>query len=192
MNYAKAVHHLEAPPRTRPDLTGSSSEPWISKSAIIRLQDLLTTDMRGLEWGSGASTLWYSQRLKELHTYEHTQLWFTKLRDYIDSHFDDTNISLFHVASTITGEPQYQGAKDGYFEEYSKAPHSSGLYDAIFVDGRARSACLKTAVTKLNSGGVLVLDDARRNYDVSVVPSEWICEEHYNEVYATKIWLRPR
>ncbi len=38
----------------------------------------------------------------------------------------------------------------------------------------------------------LVLDDARRNYDVSVVPSEWICEEHYNEVYATKIWLRPR
>lgn len=183
---------LEAPSRTRPDLTGSPSEPWVSKSAIIRLQDLLTTDMRGLEWGSGASTLWYSQRLKELHTYEHNESWFLKLKDHIDNHLDASNISLFHVASTITGEPQYQGAKDGYFEEYSKAPHSSGLYDAIFVDGRARSACLKTAVAKLNPGGILVLDDARRNYDVSVVPQDWICEEHYNEVYATKIWLRPR
>ena len=168
------THALEAPPRRRPDLTGGPNEPWISREAIKRLDELLTPEMTAIEWGSGAGTVWYAARVKELHTFEHREEGFF----------------LYDVPSTSEGPEEYAGVDGRYYEDYSSAPGAPDKADAIFVDGRARSACLRTAVQKLKPGGVLVLDDARRTrYDLSIVPATWAVEEHYNEVYATKVWV---
>lgn len=45
-----------------PELFGGKCEPWAGRRAVLLLQQLLTPDMVGLEWGAGASTLWYLGR----------------------------------------------------------------------------------------------------------------------------------
>ena len=45
-----------------PDLFGGRCEPWAGRRAVTLLQALLAPDMAGLEWGAGASTLWYLNR----------------------------------------------------------------------------------------------------------------------------------
>ncbi|MBO75983.1 MAG: hypothetical protein CME17_01010 [Gemmatimonadetes bacterium] len=182
--------YVATPGRPNSEFTGGPNEPWISKEAIARLDELLTPDMVGIEWGSGAGTIWYASRLKFLHTYEHEKVWVDKLQLYVDRYAVDPNVTIHHAPATQEGDSQFLGNDGRYYEQYSMALGSPDKADVIFVDGRARSACLKTAIQKLSSGGVLVLDDARRDrYDVSVVPSEWLCEEHYNAAYSTKIWL---
>jgi len=180
---------LETPPRPRPELTGGPNEPWISREAIKRLDELLKPEMTAIEWGSGAGTVWYAARVKELHTFEHNEVWAQRLQAYFDA-YGKGRFFLHHVLSTPGGPEEYAGVDGRYYEDYSSAPGAPDKADAIFVDGRARNACLRTAVQKLKPGGVLVLDDARRTrYDISIVPVTWVVEEYYNEVYATKIWI---
>ena len=180
---------LEVPPRLRPELTGGPTEPWISRDAIDRLDELLRPEMIAIEWGSGASTLWYASRVKEVHTIEHDDAWAQRLRTHLGV-FKKGKIFLHHVPPTLRGSEEYMGVGGKYYEDYSSAPGAPDKADAIFVDGRARNACLRTAVRKLTRGGILVLDDASRSrYDTSVVPEAWALELYYNEVYSTKIWL---
>jgi len=190
MKIKEGSPYVETPPRTSPELTGGPNEPWISKEAIARLEELLTSDMVGIEWGSGAGTIWYASKLKFLHTYEHEKVWVDKLQSYVNNYAIEPNVAIHHIPATQEGEVEFLGADGRYYDLYSRALGSPEKADAIFVDGRARSACLKTAVNKLNPGGVLLLDDARRNrYDTGHIPNGWACEEYYNEIYSTKIWV---
>ena len=42
------------------------SAPWVTKDAIRFLNDNLTDELIGLEWGSGRSTIWFSKRVRFL------------------------------------------------------------------------------------------------------------------------------
>jgi predicted O-methyltransferase YrrM len=172
-------------------LTGNPTEPWISREAIERLRTLLKPDMVGIEWGSGSSTIWYAQRLKELHTYESSEKWSDRLRDYITKHFSGPDLHYYCVPPTQSGRTEFLSSDGKYYEEYCRAADAPKEVDVIFIDGRSRSACIREAVKRLKSSkGVLVLDDAKRDrYDVSVIPERWKCEKYYNEVFTTKIWI---
>ena len=44
--------------------------PWLAPHAVVWLEANLRPDMRGFEWGSGRSTLWFGKRLKSLTSIE--------------------------------------------------------------------------------------------------------------------------
>lgn len=97
---------------------------------------------RMLEWGPGYSTLLMMQEAPqaEIYTVEHDPRWY----DYWQPQLTTVNLSYIPLG------------------EYATAPLTWGLFDLIFVDGRNRVECLKTARKILAPNGVVILHDSQR------------------------------
>ena len=115
-----------------------------------------------LEWGSGGSTVYFTQFLKNkgiAYTWtsiEYSKVWYEKISSILK---DDKNVSivLFDVGNTNVKQP------DIPMNEYVVYPSTIGKkYDVILVDGRKRRRCLLEASKMLKPGGVVLLHDARR------------------------------
>lgn len=145
--------------------------PWLTIEAILHLKRYLSKDMRVLEYGSGGSTLFFCQRVKELVSIEHDAKWFELVENRVRNK-NSLNTKLFLVlptkskashpvryASVTRGRDKnldyydYVSTIDQFIDEY---------FDVIVIDGRARTYCLKHSVNKLRSGGLLVFDNADR------------------------------
>ena len=125
--------------------------PWLTEGGIEFLEDYFKQhpDARVLEFGSGASTVWIAKRVKELHSVEHHGQWHESVVQAIekDSLSD-------HVFCYLREKPYY-----GICEEFENES-----FDLILVDGRNRKGCVAHALPKLKKGGLLVLDDAEREF----------------------------
>lgn len=62
--------------------------------------------------------------------------------------------------------------KDLNFETYVKSidKFPDNYFDLIIVDGRARPSCIKHAMNKVKTGGVLLIDNADRTYYLQPFP----------------------
>mgnify|MGYP001053494781 CR=1 FL=1 len=69
----------QRPSQHTPALFGNQCEPWTTRRAVLLLHMLLSPGMVGLEWGAGASTLWYLARISKLVTVEHNAEWAAKV-----------------------------------------------------------------------------------------------------------------
>ncbi len=193
------------PPRKHgTDKTGSVWEPWLTRKAITLLEKLLKPkhngNLRGLEWGAGTGTKWFCERLSHLYTVEHNVDWAQRVKRHMQEFpelYSKWEISL--VSTEDMGALAYRANSGLYFKKYAT------LLDLFFdvtgkrllpkvhfvcVDGRARNACLKTAVRILEpDGGVLVLDNSeRKRYNTVVVPAHWEKQVLTNGVWSTTIW----
>ena len=119
--------------------------PWVTYSFIDFIVERLDKTMIVFEFGLGNSTLFYSSKVKTIHTVEHDKIWYEKINRKLP-----TNVNI----SFIELEP------DG---AYSRASGLSGeKYDIIIVDGRDRINCMLNSVNHLNYNGILILDDSER------------------------------
>jgi len=66
-------------------------------------------------------------------------------------------------ADYISSDKNYSGKN---FEEYVKTidKYPDESFDVIVVDGRARPSCIQHSLSKLKSGGYLVVDNSEREY----------------------------
>ena len=119
---------------------------------------------RCLEWGAGWSTLFFPNYLQgdyEWISIEHDRKWYK----HIMQHNRNPRVKLIHIPpnnypwSDPFGDGSYEDLKD-----YIERPSKLGKFDFILIDGRARVHCLKKALHMLNTGGVVVLHDANREY----------------------------
>lgn len=126
--------------------------PWVTYSFINFIENRLTKNMVLFEFGSGSSTLYYSSKVKEVHTVEHDKDWSNKISKMLPENVNMKRIEL-----------EYGG-------DYSKASSISNLkYDVIIVDGRDRVNCIINSIESLSSNGVLVLDDSERDaYNIGI------------------------
>src|SRR3990170_3194013 len=53
--------------------------PWLTKDMVGILASWFHPDDRGLEWGSGRSTIWFAKRVSRLISIEHDDLWYQKI-----------------------------------------------------------------------------------------------------------------
>jgi predicted O-methyltransferase YrrM len=129
---------------------------------------------RILEWGAGGSTRLFLQRLeglRHLHSIEHDAAWC----ELVDRAISDTRLDLHHVPAneapppgTIHDAAVWEWASraerdPAMMRDYvARARSLGGEFDAVFVDGRARSFCIREGFELLRPGGVLVLHDAQR------------------------------
>lgn len=164
------------------------SKPWFVMGAITYLEDEFLEDPYGelafksFEWGSGGSTIWLSQRTKDVITLEHDAGWVEKIQAELDE-YGITNVSLLH-RPLVGGYVEYI---DGFPDEH---------FDIIMVDGRQRSDCLRHAIPKLRCGGALVLDNSERAeyQEAQKMVAHWphqTWDSGYSEGWMTTVWRKP-
>ena len=135
--------------------TGKSmwEEPWMVPSAVRALSRVLDSEEASvLELGSGASTMWFAARAKDVVSFEANRDWAQKLRHTLSAGAVD-NVSLREVRIDETPAALRQLRPDSF--------------DAVVIDcsesaGVDRLDCLAAAAPLVRPGGVLVLDDSDR------------------------------
>ena len=159
------------------DLTDASRHvPWIVFEAKDWLDAYLEADMTALEWGSGGSTIYLCQKVREVVSIEHDPEWFAQVSHTLE-HLDLTNCSyhlieprknpflrLTPYGALFYGSRTWAKYKTYSFRDYVKKieGYPDEHFDFILVDGRARASCLRHAVRKLKPNGVLALDNSER------------------------------
>lgn len=133
---------------TKPHSTTPKSGPWMAQSFVRAFEKLDMSDWTVFEWGSGQSTLWFAQRVKQIVSMEHNPLWYEEARKMCDGL---ENVSIhFPLGLQAYVEGVQKHAKDR-------------PYDLVIIDGRHRVACARAAIGHFSRA--LVWDNAsRRRY----------------------------
>lgn len=155
----------------------ADAQPWISFAATDLIAAYLRKEMRVFEFGGGGSTLFFTQRVAEVITAEHDPEWFPAIEKGVRDHGlnnwkgiacpaeegGDATASIADPDAYISDDASYKGKQ---FRSYASSidAYADGYFDLVIVDGRARPSCLKHALPKVKSGGLLVLDNSDRAY----------------------------
>lgn len=123
--------------------------PLLTEPARQFLDGYIQPDMNVLEFGAGGSTVWFSQRCA-LTTIEPRADWMDAVREkVISTRWLPLLVKrpYYDVATTI-GEPN--------------------TFDLVLVDGRDRVECCRASIPLIKPGGILMLDNAEREYYAEV------------------------
>jgi hypothetical protein len=181
--------------------------PWLTPGSILFFEEWLTKDMKGAEYGSGISTLFFAKRSKQVVSIEHYKPWHDKVVDL----FQEENITNVDYKFISPEEELRETYDTSVFEQFDLmqysdfilwkyAPYYSALnsfsdsyFDYIIVDGRARPECVFHAIAKLKQGGLMVLDNSERSRYSIVFDrlSSWSNFTTSNGLTNTTFWVKP-
>jgi hypothetical protein len=156
--------------------------PWITFDAIdfvsdfIRRQKARGEPLRVFEYGSGGSTLFWQGHGAECISIEHDATWSEIVRSRIDPRRVDYR--LIAPRQTEEGGSRDPADPTAYassasrtldFRDYASAIDAfpDRYFPIVLVDGRARPSCMMHAAPKVQARGLLVLDNADREYYTS-------------------------
>jgi hypothetical protein len=165
--------------------------PWITFPAIKFLKGFLKNDMRVFEYGTGGSTVFFAERVKEVISTEHDPLWLEKVSGCLRnleyqnwySHLIEPKVDSLFANKSPSEPDDYISTDEGFkgksFQEYvlSIDQYPNQYFDLVLVDGRARPSCIKQAIPKIKPGGFLVLDNSDRAYYLEKVQTylnDWL------------------
>lgn len=120
--------------------------PWWSRTAIDLIQKNLTKDFAVFEWGSGNSTLFWSQYVGSVVSIEHDPEWYERMKNIVPD-----NVKLRFC------ELEYGG------EYCKKILDEKEKFDIILIDGRDRVNCALNSLEHLKENGIIVWDDTERD-----------------------------
>lgn len=158
--------------------------PWLVFGSIDFLEDWLQKDMKMLEYGSGGSTLFFAKRVDTVYSVEHDPEWFTITKSAIKaagiknvdynlleptSDEDYFNKNVLVNEDCLSTRSEY---KMKNFSNYVRSinPFQDGYFDLVIVDGRARQSCIAYSIPKIKKGGILLLDNAEREFYLQTNP----------------------
>lgn len=127
--------------------------PWLSYSFIDFLAPRLNKNLNLLEYGSGNSTIWFSEKINKVVSLEHHNDWFKLVSDKLKAY---TNVNII-----------FKDLESGDYE--NEILNYKDEFDMVLIDGRKRVNCAKNSLNALKPGGVVIWDDSQR--------------EDYNEGY---------
>ena len=177
-----------------------SEHPWLTKQSVNILSELLHDTDKGIEFGSGKSTLWFAKKTAHLISVEHDLLWYQHVNNKIKSMDYEVKVDYRHCSDMIDYVAQIDT-----LEDYSM--------DYCLVDGKERGACALKLLPKLKPEGILIIDNANlylpsnskspnsiRQFDVQT-GRDWISIQEQtdswerfwttNGVSDTVIWVKP-
>lgn len=126
-----------------------NSIPWLTYPAINFIESRLRPNMRVFEYGTGDSTIWWAEKVKEVIACEHDIAWYNNIIKIIPS-----NVTLNYIPIV------YGGAYCHKVAEFVDK------FDIIVIDGRDRVNCVKNSLKALKSDGVIIWDNCdRQEYD---------------------------
>lgn len=154
--------------------------PWITFEGIDYLKDLIKTDMKVFEFGSGGSTKFFASRVKEIYSVEHDKTWFDLVNEEIRN-FKNLQLNLIVGEERPVKGMEFVSDEDDDSLEYGNYANKilefeDQYFDLIFVDGKARNACIKNSIRKLKNGGYLIVDNSQRRsyFDTLSLINKWL------------------
>jgi hypothetical protein len=169
-------------------------EPWLCPGTVEFCQTHLSISMSVLEFGSGRSTIWFSQRVGHLTSVEHNSDWYNSVKAKLEiakvANVDLRLIPLDHIDSEPEQEfyeicPNYVAVVNEFEDE---------SLDFVIVDGHYRTNCTRESLPKIKSGGYLLIDDTNMwsSFDVLKIPENWlIVDQSTNGIKTATIWQKP-
>jgi predicted O-methyltransferase YrrM len=128
-------------------------DPWLTATANGLLSTLLCPADRGLEFGSGRSTVWFARRVSALTSVEHDERWHTRISAALKS----SNLGNVDYVLASGDDPMEPGGESAYAKVALAFPDTS--LDFALIDGRYRDYCAKFALPKIKQGGMLIIDN---------------------------------
>jgi len=125
---------------------------WMTENEQNFLRKNLNSTQRVLEWGCGASTIDISNIVNEVHSIEHNEDWYNKIKQEL---LNNTNVFLYLCQPD---EKYNEGGHCGTYEQfktYITEPIKLGKFDLILIDGRGRIECSKIC-DKVSHGETLI------------------------------------
>jgi Methyltransferase domain len=169
-------------------------KPWLTPGSVQFCERALAPPMRGWEFGSGRSTVWFAGRLAHLVSVEHDPTWHAivqkRLATTNSANVDYRLIPLDHPVdqpekSVFDPLPRYVAA-------IAAEPDES--LDLVVIDGHYRTNCTRVCLPKLRPGGLLLIDDLNLwacREDLPI-PADWpSVHESTNGIKRTGIWRKP-
>ena len=141
-SYLRKNGYFESVRRKKPCRKDGSPLPWMNYGVIQFLELRLRKDLSLFEYGSGNSTLFFSDQVGQVVSVEGHKEWF----DYVKGHMPD-NVQLMHVA------PEN--------DDFVNAIDMDGRkFDVVIVDAEDRVKCMINAPPYLSDQGIVLLDDS--------------------------------
>lgn len=148
--------------------------PWMKSKELDIILEVLNKlkPEYCFEWGSGYSTVYFPQILpsmKAWYSIEHNEQWYKVIVEKVN----DPRVSLTYIKPDKTptkGTDGKYGLKmEGTYDEFKTyvdfAATLNRKFDFMFIDGRARKDCLRSAFDLISDRGVVIVHDANReNY----------------------------
>lgn len=124
------------------------ANPCFMPGAAEFLNSILHKDMTVFEWGSGASTRWFADRVGFIYSVEHQRKWFTKTVEML-AKCHNFKLNFQQICP---------------IKDYVESVHKTGIdkFDLIIIDGRHRVECLKEALKRIKLKGFIIFDDIER------------------------------
>ncbi|MGK0174509.1 MAG: precorrin-6B methylase 2, partial [Ulvibacter sp.] len=117
--------------------------PWMTYPAIEYIEQFDLRDKTIFEWGSGNSSLYFSKRCKQITSIETKKDWFDIMQQRRNE-----NMNIIFKDSSLASKS---------INDFDTK------FDLIFIDSSTnRFECAKEASAKLNSGGLIILDNSDR------------------------------
>lgn len=161
-------------------------EPWLAQGAVHFLDRELPREGGGLEWGSGRSTAWFSQRLAHLTSIEMDAGWYATVKAQVNGNVDLRHVPIEHGLDDTPDFPEPTPRYVAVIDAWEDAS-----LDFVLVDGHYRLACVRAALPKLKPGGLLAIDNTNWLDDLARwgVPPSWpLVHQSENVMTQTSVW----
>ena len=134
-----------------------SDYPWLAPEANHFLETYLKRTDKGLEFGSGRSTLWLTKYISHLTSVEHNFEWYS----HISEELKKTNTSNVTYHYCPKSKEDLTGADSAYVKVVTTIPESS--LNFVLVDGIYRAQCILQSIPLLFPGGILIIDNVNKS-----------------------------
>jgi predicted O-methyltransferase YrrM len=132
---------------------GHPSAPWLTPEAVRLLRRMLLRSDRGLEFGSGRSTIWLAQRVGHLTSVEHDERWYAE----VSGRLRERALSNVDYILAPRDEPAERGG-DSKYAQVALAFGDSSL-DFALIDGAYREHAARYTLPRIKPGGILIIDN---------------------------------
>ncbi len=127
--------------------------PWLCADAVRILNSWLKPTYKGIEWGSGRSTVWFAMRVSQLISVEHDPAWATTIEKEL---YCRGLINKVDYRLLLDGK---EGISDCNYVNVIR-DISAGSLDFCLIDGVCRDHCALACLDKLRAGGILIVDNS--------------------------------
>lgn len=117
--------------------------PWWTYPSVQFIGPRINREMLVFEYGSGASTLWWAERVRAVIACEYDETWYRRMSGIIPG-----NVKLIHMPDKASYARQILGG--------------NACLDVVGIDGEERVECARLCVRVLKPDGVIVWDNSDR------------------------------
>ena len=130
--------------------------PWLTYPFINFIEPRLKKTFLMFEYGSGNSTIWFAERVGEIHSVEHDKAWYNEISASMPANAKiilreiDTTQNYSAITFMSFADEIPYSLEVGYFQQ---------KYDIILIDGVYRNNSVVNSVRSLKESGVLIIDN---------------------------------